>query len=337
MLATALTRRRRRSIVIRSVALLSALALTAAFVMTATAADTSSSSGNPCPSDSCLLRFANQPDTTETNLLIKDGYDSTGNAIRVEIYDPNTGQTVNSNAAVTLILGFNPAGGTLTGGAATAVAGVATFPSLSINRPGPYKLLASSPVAAESELSDQFMVSNTVTACTGTGCFFREIQGGNSYTTTPKNGIAGSGYATTLNLPGLRVSCDFAPFFYSDARQPNSVWYVYDDGGSSIKTNVIVISKSIVQITPENGSSKYRVCYSSPEPFIDRTGNLAQPDPWSDGPSAYFGETWYTGLLPDCGKKNPESKAPCSLSWVASSSGDRVGTFLTPPGDPSYR
>jgi hypothetical protein len=318
------------------VPLLAALTLTAAFGMTATAADTSSQ-GNPCPSNSCLLRFANQPDTTETSLLIKDGYDSTGNAIMVEIYDPNTGQTVNSNAEVTLTLGFNPAGGTLIGGAATAVAGVATFPSLSINRPGPYKLLASSPVAAESELSNQFMVSNTVTACSGTGCFFREIQGLNSYTTTPKNGIAGAGYATTLNLTGLRVSCDFAPFFYSDARQPNSVWYVYEDGNSSIKTNVIVINKAIVQITPENGASKYRVCYSSPEPFLDRTGNLAQPDPWSDGPSAYFGGTWYTGLLPDCGKKNPESKAPCSLGWTASASGDRIGTFLTPPGDPSYR
>jgi hypothetical protein len=107
---------------------------------------------------------------------------------------------------------------------------------------------------------------------------------------------------------------------------------------------VIVIDKSIVQVTPENGASKYRVCYSSPDRFRDRTGSMAQPDPgaWNTsvpgtvGPSVYFGETWYTGLLPDCAsKKNPV--LPCSLGFVGNSAGDRVGTFLTPPGDPSYR
>ena len=96
---------------------------------------------------------------------------------------------------------------------------------------------------------------------------------------------------------------------------------------------MIVIDKSVVQVTPENGASKYRVCYTSPERFRDRTGNMAQPD---TGVSAFFGETWYTGLLPDCAsKKNPE--LPCSLGFVGNSAGDRVGTFLTPPGDPGFR
>ncbi|HET9667931.1 MAG TPA: hypothetical protein VFP09_14285, partial [Desertimonas sp.] len=206
-------------------------------------------------------------------------------------------------------------------------------------------LKASSPAASNTPLSGQFMVSNTVDKCAGAGCSFTENDGlDNSYTTTPKNGTEGADWATTLNLPGLRISCDFGSFDYPDSRQPNAVWYVYDDGATaSAKTNVIVIDKSIVQVTPENGASKYRVCYSSPVRFRDRTGNLAQPDPgaWNTsvpetvGPSEYFGTTWYTGLLPDCAKKNPE--LPCSLGFVGNSAGDRVGTFLTPPGDPGFR
>ncbi len=133
------------------------------------------------------------------------------------------------------------------------------------------------------------MVSTTVEECASPSCSFTENdEDGNSYTTTPKNGTVGADWATTLNLPGLRISCEFAPFYYSDLRQPNAVWYVYDDGGTSSKTNVIVIDKSIVQVTPENGASKYRVCYTSPVRFRDRTGNLAQPDPWPRWPDGLF-------------------------------------------------
>jgi hypothetical protein len=283
----------------------------------------------------CLLRFANQPNTTQTGNIIKSGHDSTGNVIKVEIFDPATGLVVNVNAAVTLTLDFNPAGGTLTGGAGNAVAGVATFPNLSIDTPGPYKLKASSPAASNTPVSNQFMVSDTVDTCEGAGCSFTETEEQTSYTTTPRQGTAGAEWATSLNLSGLRISCDFAPFNYPDEeRQPNSVWYVYDDGNvGSVKTNVIFIDKEYVQITADNGVSKYRICYTSPVPFKDRTGNMAQPDPWEDGPSAYFGETWFTGLLPDCGKK---PVAPCSLGWTGTG-GNRIGTFLTPPGDPGYR
>ena len=113
------------------------------------------------------------------------------------------------------------------------MAGVATFPALKIDVPGAYKLKASSPAASNTPLSGRFMVSNTVDECAGPGCSFTENDGvGNSYTTTPKNGTAGADWATTLNLPGLRISCEFAPFNYSDRRQPNAVWYVYDDGGT---------------------------------------------------------------------------------------------------------
>ena len=293
----------------------------------------------------CLLRFANQPNTTATGNTIKTGYDSTGDGIKVEIYDPGTGLTVDSNAMVTLTLGYSPAGGTLSGGGATAAAaGVATFSGLSINVAGPYKLRASSPAASNTPNSTQFMVSDTVDTCQGAGCSFTEDQAANNYTLTPKNGADGAKYVATLNLPGLKISCQFDPYNYSDLRQPNTVWYTYDDGSTaSLKTNVIVIDKGIVQVTPENGASKYRVCYSSPVRFKDRLGNDAPADPWTSpdgngnvGPSTYFGQTWYTGILPDCGSKKVPP-APCVISWTGDSAGNRIGTFVTPPGDPSYR
>lgn len=288
----------------------------------------------------CVLVFTNQPNTTRTGSLIKDGFDSTGNAVKVEIRDPITDAVVISGAAVTLSPAHNPAGGALVGGAVNAINGVATFPALSLNRPGPYTLQASSPAASNTPVSEQFMVSDTIETCSGTGCSFPLAQGANTYTTTPKRGTSGATYVASINLPGLRISCDFAPFDYPDSRQPNSVWYVYDDGNTaSVKTNVIVIDKTIVQETAENGASFYRVCYTSPVPFAARNGALAPVDPWPDGPNAYFGTTaetqWYTGLLPDCSGKNPV--APCVLSWTGTGAGNRVGTFLTPAGDPGYK
>ena len=293
----------------------------------------------------CQLRFANQPNTTVTGNAILSGYNSTGSGIKVEIFDPATNQTVNSTANVSLALSFNPASGTLTGGGATAaVAGTATFSSLSVNKPGPYQLRASSAAASNHPDSNQFMVSDTVDTCQGTGCSFTQNQANNTYTLKPNKGAAGAQFVSTLNLPGLKISCQFDPYNYSDARQPNAVWYTYDDGDTqSLKTNVIVIDKSVVQLTPENGASKYRVCYSSPVRFTDRNGNLAPEDPWitadtdgNVGPSVYFGQTWYTGLLPDCGNKKVPP-APCVIGWTGDSAGNRVGTFVTPPGDPSYR
>ena len=282
-----------------------------------------------------MLRFANQPNTTETGRFTRDGHNSVGDAIRVEIFDPDTNQTVDANAAVNLTLRSNAGRGKLIGGAANAVAGVATFPDLSIDTPGLYTLEASSPADSDTPVSDQFMVADTVATCDGPGCSFTETRDGHTYTTTPEQGSASAKWATSINLPGVRVSCDFAPFDYPDSRQPNAIWYSYDDGDTrSPKKIVIVIDKAIVDETQDNGTSEYRVCYSSPVPFTDRTGELAQPDPWEDGPSAYFGTTWFTGLLPDCDEKDPV--APCVLRWT-DDGGNRVGTFLAPPGDPSFR
>jgi len=287
---------------------------------------------------SCQIRFANQPNTTKTNSVIKDGYNSTGSALNVEIFDPETDDVVSTTEQVVLSTGTNKAGGALAGNSVAAVGGTASFPNLSLDKAATgYTLKADSDVATNTAESNSFTVADTVAKCNGAGCKFNQANATGSYTTTPTTGKNGATFLASLNVPNLRIDCDFAPYNYPASRQPNSVWFLYDDGTSnqSAKTNVIVIPGNVVKITPENGTSKYRVCYSSPVPFRDRNGNLAPLDSTRTGnPTAYFGVNWYTGLLPDCAKKNPVP--PCVVKWVGSGP-DRVGTFLTPPGDPGFR
>ena len=288
----------------------------------------------PVIAASLQLRFVNQPATTQTGSVITEGFGSSGTGIQVEFVDSSTGlRATNATARISITLGSNPAGGTLTGGGLLkAVAGVATFTNLKLNKDGVYRLQANSGSASNHPLSNKFTVADQVTTCSSASCAFSLSQGQNSYTVDPTLGTEGANYASSLNLGGLTVSCDFAPYNYPDIRQPNTVLFDYQGSGTKVVT--IVIDKLIVQQTAENGASKYRVCFSSPDPFHDIFGAWAPADTSTNGPSSYFGGTWYIGLLPDCAAKNPV--APCVLSWNASN-GDRIGKFLAPAGDPTYR
>ncbi len=85
------------------------------------------------------LAYVVQPTTATAGATISP-------APQVEILDVNGNRVTGSTAAVTLALGANPGGSTL-GGTATvnAVAGLATFSTLSLNRTGTgYTLAASS-------------------------------------------------------------------------------------------------------------------------------------------------------------------------------------------------
>ena len=328
---------------LRLLAVVTGLLLAATIGFTANAAPTAS--GPACVNKAnCVLAFVNQPNTTQTNATIKSGYDSTGDSIKVEIRDPDTGLPVRTNAQVTLTIVSNPSGGTLTGGGPVSASnGTATFGSLSINKAGIYTLRASSAVASNTPTTSTFMVADSVDKCASVGCTFTESQGKNAYTVDPVTGTDGATYAAALNIANLKISCDFSPYNYPESRQPNGVWFNYEDGStSSDKIVTIRISKAIVQQTAENGASFYRVCFSSPLRFKDRNGVDAPSDPWTTpdvngkvGPSTYFGTTWYTGLLPDCGAVS--DVAPCVISWTGTSGGDRLGTFRAPAGDPIYR
>jgi hypothetical protein len=291
------------------------------------------------PASGCLLRFVNQPNTTKTGLTITSGYNSSGDPIQVEIIDPATSARVNTNANVSLVAGKNLLAADLSGGGpVAAVAGLATFPSLSIDLAGLYTVKATSPAASNQPESDTFLVQDTVDTCPGANCTFKQTDPdtGSSFTVTPKNGTKGAQFASTLDLSGVSISCDTERFHYPDSRQPNTIFFIYNDGSAnSVKVGKIDINKVIVQATPENGASKYRICYASPDGFTDRSGQAALQDA---ALTSYFGVPWYSGLLADCSSSNPPAtELPCSLGFTGSGSGNRVGTFLAPPGDPFIR
>ena len=94
---------------------------------------------------SAKLAFVAQPTNTTSNTAFSPN-------IQVAIQD-STGTTLTgSSATVTLTIGTNPSGGTLTctgGNSVATVSGVATFTGCSINNPGAgYTLVATATVVA---------------------------------------------------------------------------------------------------------------------------------------------------------------------------------------------
>ncbi len=114
-----------------------------------------SSAFNITPGTPTKLAFIQNPTNTAAGSAMTP-------AVTVAVEDANGNVETTDNATkVTLAIGTNPGGGTLTGGAAvTVVAGVATFSSLSINKTGTgYTLSASSTPAYTAATSSAFNIT----------------------------------------------------------------------------------------------------------------------------------------------------------------------------------
>ncbi len=109
------------------------------------------------PGAGSKLAFIQQPTNTATGTAISP-------AVSVAVEDANGNiETSDSATQVTLAIGANPAGGSLTGGSAmTVFQGVATFSVLTINKPGNgYTLSATSSPAYAVASSQPFNVTST--------------------------------------------------------------------------------------------------------------------------------------------------------------------------------
>ncbi len=190
-------------------------------------------------SSPCLLRVREPAEHDQDRRADQGWVRQHRQRISVKIVDPNSGQTVDSNANVTLALASTrraapewrrDGSGRRRG----------HIPRLSIGRRGRTS-------SARAALSHR---TRRVEPVHGFGHRHRMREGRvalhgaeaeNSYTVTPKKGTPAR-TTSPPESPGLNISCDFAPYNYPASRQPNSVWYVYDDGPTSrSKTNVIVI------------------------------------------------------------------------------------------------
>ena len=209
----------------------------------------------------------------------------------------------------------------------TRSTGVATFPGLSIDTPGPYTLQGGQPRGGE-RAPDRRTVRWCPTRSTRAGSqlhLHRDAAAGNSYTTIPKQGTAGGVGNVAQPDQGLKVSCDFAPFNYPDAsasRTRSGTSTTTGDSGS-VKTNVIFIEKEFVQITSDNGTSKYRVCYSLAGPIQGPHRQLGpEPDPWRRRLRApTSGRRGSRVCFRTAANKKPVE--PCSVGWTGTG-GNRI-------------
>jgi Domain of unknown function DUF11 len=93
---------------------------------------------------------------------------------------------------------------------------------------------------------------------------------------------------------------------------------------STSLTVTIRINKSLVKSSGHPGASSWQICYASTTPF-KAVPDTSQQNVTIGGNSGYF-----TGLLPDCTKKQG---APCVQSRTKNKAGDVLVTFLA-LGDP---
>ena len=146
-------------------------------------AGATSSSFTITPGTASKLAFVQGPSTTQAGSAVSP-------AVTVAVEDANGNvETGNNTTTVSLAIGTNPSGGTLSGGAAVTVsAGIATFSTLSINKAGNgYTLIASSTPSFTAATSSSF----SITAGPATQLAF--VQG-------PSNAQAGSSISPAVTV-----------------------------------------------------------------------------------------------------------------------------------------
>jgi len=254
----------------------------------------------------CRLAFHPdaQPADAQVDLNItSERYVPTGAPVKVDVLDAAGNLITTSTAPVSLSILTNPGGGTLTASPTNAVGGVATFPSLSIDRTGlRYTLGATTTEAGiDPGASDPFDVVDVGKTCPSGPCQSGNVTSGS--TTAAETASAGAvGDQLTLALSVEALDCPG----YAEL----SAVVTFDVTGERTKTITITIPK-----TAGVSASARQVCFSSPTPFVDRSG-----------------ATVNTGLLPDC----TVAQAPCVVSKKVVKK-TIVVTFATPAGDPRGR
>jgi hypothetical protein len=231
-------------------------------------------------------------------------YTPAGLPVQVRVLDAAGDLITTSSASVTLSIGNGPAGATLSGATTQAASsGIATFPTLSIDRTAlDYTLVAStSSGSIDPGASGPFDIVDVGKNCPAGPCSSGNVVNGNT-TATETASAGASGDQLTLAVSVEPLDCPG----YTEV----SAVVTFDVTGIRTKTVTITVPKSVA------GSPKSRqVCYSAPTPFVDRSGNLVT-----------------TGLLPDC----TAAAAPCKLEAKVVKKQVQV-TLLAPAGDPKGR
>lgn len=279
----------------------------------------------------CSLAFPadGQPASAQRGSVItNETYLPSGRPVRVVVLDGSGAAPVTWwTAPVTLALGANPAGGTLTGTlTATPSSGAAAFAPVLDRSAGGYRLTASSPgITAPAPLSAAFTTVDSGQRCTaGTTCTGSSSKATTSATVSTANAATGDLLTVSLGAPDApALDCPD----YVESGETLAFDVTSSTGGPSSATKTVVYQIA----SPTRSATKYQVCFRSPSPFTTRAG---LPAPLQGGA--------YVGLLPDCSSRKDDDHRttrtavpPCVSARSGGSYGTPVKlTVLAPPGDP---
>src|SRR5439155_1634186 len=165
-----------------------------------------SSTFNITPGTANKLAFSQQPSNTTAGQPITP-------AVTVQVQDANSNLVTTSTASITVAIGTNPGGGTLSGTkTVSAVAGVATFSGVSIDKAGTgYTLTASSSGLTGATSAAFNITAGSATKFVVTGSGTQTAGTGNTLTITAEDAFGNTdiGFGPNVNLtfsganPGL--------------------------------------------------------------------------------------------------------------------------------------
>jgi hypothetical protein len=296
--------------------------------------DPGASSLSASVASGCALRFFTQPHRARTSDTISGSdYSPAGSAVAVEMIDGSGHRVTSSSASITMQLGPSSTGlGALSGTkTVSAVNGLASFSTLSIDDAGAYTLLATSPGATPAT-STPFRIDDVAVSCTpGVDC-----SGSISSRNLSANVTAFSG-GLTSGSDFLTFSLDNGPVLDCAGYTEMSPDWVVVEATSSARTKsaTLIIPKRLMNAVANNGASFIEMCFGAPEPFTVKPGTtrtVLNVDVDGDGVL----DNWYEGLLPDC---SPGFPPPCVSSRKKTGSGDGVITATLPASgaDPHMR
>ncbi len=282
----------------------------------------------------CHLVFTADPATTALSggsapisSVLGGAYTS---PVAVQVQDSGNNPEPVSTSVTLAISADGPltAGATATTSGGIAPIGTASFSSLANGHSGTNLTLTATAPGLGSATSASFDIYDSGTVCTG------------SCETSPAPGFSlsatGSGFLAA-SLPTFTLSCSALRYgLYPGIPGTTTLGFTYINGGA--KSVTFYVAKSLLTtLKAKLLALHYMVCYTSPTQFRTVFRLKAQPDPTVTA-AVNDGQTWYTGLLPDC--EDTGGVAPCVQSRQIVTTGDLPGVYvqvLAPAGDPFGR
>lgn len=288
---------------------------------------------------SCGLAFVAQPSNVKAGQPITtEPFDSSSAPGAVALLDAGGQPSRSSGEPVTLGLALGSALGQLNGSkTVSAVDGIASFPGISVGRPGRYALAAASP-GLRSVVSERFRVEQVAVRCPNrVDCSATATQAGvfgakrRAYfvrvdASAPKNTDASSdGGVLTLSFD-TQLPLDCAGY---TERSPATAVVL---GLNRRKVVKLTMDEALVAARP----GAQQMCVGVPYDFRTRPGTPSAVRADSDGDGV---KDQWVGLLPNCPEPFRGRQQPCVARRGTDSSGNPfiVGRLRASPRDPRLR